>query len=101
MTPSDAPGNAMSRPAEVFPPGKFIQDELDARGWTVRDLAEQMGGEEVEEIGLNMLTVELLIGAPDKGMTLDADTAIGLACAFGTSPEFWTNIDQAWRSVKP
>ena len=26
-------------PAEVFPPGDFIKDELEARGWTQSDLA--------------------------------------------------------------
>lgn len=30
-------------PAEVFPPGEFIRDELEARGWTQGDLAEIMG----------------------------------------------------------
>ena len=29
------------RLAEVFPPGEFIADELAARGWTTRDLAER------------------------------------------------------------
>ena len=27
-------------PAEVFSPGEFIRDELDARGWTQGDLAQ-------------------------------------------------------------
>jgi HTH-type transcriptional regulator / antitoxin HigA len=29
-------------PAEVFPPGEFIHEELEARGWTERDLARIM-----------------------------------------------------------
>ena len=29
-------------PAEVFPPGYIIQDELEARGWTQEDLAAIM-----------------------------------------------------------
>ena len=29
--------------AEVFPPGDFIRDELDARDWSQVDLAEIMG----------------------------------------------------------
>ena len=37
----------MSRPkrsvARVFPPGDFIREELEARGWTQRDLAEILG----------------------------------------------------------
>ena len=29
--------------AQVFPPGDFIREELDARGWTQRNLAEILG----------------------------------------------------------
>jgi transcriptional regulator with XRE-family HTH domain len=31
------------KPAEVFPPGEFIHDELKERGWTQGDLADIMG----------------------------------------------------------
>lgn len=30
-------------PAEVFPPGELIREELEARGWTQTDLAEILG----------------------------------------------------------
>ncbi len=30
-------------PAEVFPPGEFIREELESRGWTQDDLAQIMG----------------------------------------------------------
>ena len=30
-------------PAEVFPPGEILKDELEARGWTQADLAEIIG----------------------------------------------------------
>ena len=30
-------------PAEIFPPGDFIKEELEAREWTQRDLAEILG----------------------------------------------------------
>ncbi len=87
----------MREPAETFPPGQFIQDELHARDWSTRDLAERMGGDYIDR---NQCCVELLIGAPDKGMILDEDTANGLARAFGTSVEFWENLDRAWRGAK-
>ena len=29
-----------NRPAEVFHPGEYIRDELDARGWTQEDFAK-------------------------------------------------------------
>jgi hypothetical protein len=30
-------------PKEVFPPGEFIREELEARGWTQSDLAKILG----------------------------------------------------------
>ena len=30
-------------PAQIFPPGEFIQEELESRGWTQEELAEIMG----------------------------------------------------------
>lgn len=31
------------KPAEVFPPGAYIKDELDARGWSQAEFAETLG----------------------------------------------------------
>ena len=73
-------------PAEVFPPGDFIKDELDARGWTQAVLAEVMGRP------LQFVN-ELISGR--KSVT--AETAIGLGAAFGTSAELWLNLDSAYR----
>ncbi len=36
------------RVAEVFPPGEFILEELEARGWTQVDLAEIIGRDTVQ-----------------------------------------------------
>lgn len=82
--------------AETFPTGEFIQDELDARGWTTDDLAVRMGG----DAAMNKLTVDLLIHVPDKNMILDTETAEGLSRAFGVSAQFFLNIDATWRGVK-
>lgn len=81
-------------PAETFPPGQFVQEELDARGWDTRELAVRMGGDNIDR---NQCSVELLIYAPNKEMILDDDTASRLARAFGTSVEYWGNLDRAWR----
>jgi HTH-type transcriptional regulator/antitoxin HigA len=29
--------------AEAFPPGEFLRDELEARGWTQTEFAEMIG----------------------------------------------------------
>ena len=76
-------------PAEVFPPGEFIRDELEARGWTQGDLAQIMGRPEP--------TINLIIN-DKRGIT--PETATELAGAFGTTAEFWLNLDNAYRLSK-
>ena len=77
------------KPAEVFPPGEFIRDELEERGWTQSDLAKIIG---------RPLPVVNLIISGRKSVT--PETAIGLASAFGTSPEFWLNLETAFQLSK-
>lgn len=75
--------------AEVFPPGEFIKEELEARGWSQTDLADILGRpvQLVNEIIANR-----------RGIT--PDTARGLAAAFGTSAELWLNLDMAYQLSK-
>jgi HTH-type transcriptional regulator / antitoxin HigA len=69
-------------PARVFPPGRTLSRELEARNWTQKDLAEIMDrpGQTINAIvkGTKQIT---------------PDTALELAAAFGTSAEFWTNLE--------
>jgi plasmid maintenance system antidote protein VapI len=78
-------------------PSRFIRQELDERGWTTHDLASRMGGATPEEIGLDQLCVELYMQAQDKNLLLGPQTAQKLGVAFGVDPEFFINLDQAWR----
>lgn len=74
-------------PAQITSPGQTIKRELDARGWTQEDLARIMGRprQAVSDIvkGVEQITPE---------------TAIKLAAALGTSPEFWNNLETTYRS---
>ncbi|MHB0874900.1 MAG: HigA family addiction module antitoxin [Anaerolineae bacterium] len=74
------------RPARVIPPGEFLKDELEARGWTQRDLADVLGrpAQVVSEIinGKKQITPE---------------TSIELGEALGTSPEFWHNLESRYQ----
>lgn len=72
--------------AEVFPPGEFIKEELDARGWTQADLAQILGRSPVQ--------VNLIIQGKQ---TVTPETAKQLAEAFGTSAQFWLNLEGAYR----
>src|ERR1700735_1044218 len=74
-------------PAEVFAPGEFIRDELDARGWTQGDLAQIMGRP-------LQLVNELVSGKKQ----ITPETAMGLAQAFGDDDAlYWMNLDNVYR----
>ena len=73
-------------PAQAFPPGDFIRQELEAREWTQGDLASVMGRP--------AQMVSLLLSGRK---IITPETACDLAEAFGTSAEFWLNLDNAYR----
>lgn len=69
------------KPAEVFPPGEYLRDELHARGWTQSDLAKV--------IGRPLQVVNEIVKGKKR---ITAETAKAIALAFGTSPELWLNM---------
>ena len=73
--------NTKHMPAEVFPPGEFIREELEERGWTQEDFAAILGRSP-------RLVNEVIMGK--RGIT--PETANGLSAAFGTSAQFWMNL---------
>ena len=73
-------------PAQIFPPGEFIQEELESRGWTQEELAEIMGRP-------RRLVNELVAGK--KAIT--PETARDLGAAFGTGAELWMNLESVYR----
>lgn len=80
---------AMRRPAQVFPPGEFLREELEERGWTQADLAEILGRPP-------RLVNEII----QAKRSISPETAKGLAAAFETSAEYWMSLEssyQLWR----
>lgn len=78
---------------------EFIAEELAARGWTVWDLAARMSDKHTVQV--HVLALELLEVSkdmPHENVVL-GDLAHDLAAAFGTSPEFWTNLHAQWRAT--
>lgn len=69
------------RPARVLAPGVTLKRELEARGWTQKDLAKIIA--RPEQAISEIVTAE-------KRIT--PETAIAFASAFGTSAEFWLNL---------
>jgi len=76
-------------PAEVFPPGEFLREELEAREWSQQELADILGRPP-------RLVSELISGK----RAITPETALGLAEAFGTSPEYWMNLESQYQLSK-
>ena len=78
--------NANPRSARVVSPGQILTRELEARDWTQRDLA-------------------IIVGRPYQAINeiingnkqITPDTARELARAFGTSIDFWMNLETNYR----
>jgi HTH-type transcriptional regulator / antitoxin HigA len=73
-------------PAEVFAPGDFISEEIEARGWSQIELAEVMGRPA-------RLVSELISGK----RAITPETAKGLGAALGTGPQYWMNLERDYR----
>lgn len=65
-------------PAWVASPGELIHDELEARGWTQKYLAERMNR-----------PVQAISAIINGKKRVTAETAMQLSETFGTSAEFW------------
>lgn len=91
MTPASLfPLDEPSEPAKVFPPSKFIKDELTSRGWTQGDLAAILGRSP------NDISQAL---SKDK---ISVEFAKELAAVFGNTPEYWLGLENKFRlSVTP
>ncbi len=74
------------RPAEVFPPGEFLREELEARGWSQADFADILGRPP-------RLINEIIAGK----RRISPETANGIAAALDTTPEFWLNLEAAYQ----
>lgn len=78
------------KPAEVFHPGEFIREEMRARGWTIDYLAALLGWQP---------TALRLIRNGHRSVVPDG-AALDLAKVFGTSAEFWLNLQRAYDDSK-
>ena len=72
--------------AEAFPPGDFLKEELEARNWTQDDLANVLGK-----------SSRLVSEVVNAKRSVTPDTAKALAAAFGTSANYWMNLESSWQ----
>lgn len=74
------------RAAEVFPPGEFIREELEARNWSQLELAEIIGR-------LPKVVNDLIQGK----RPISPELAKALSDAFGTSAQYWMNLESSYQ----
>ncbi len=79
----------MNTYAEVFPPGAFLRDELEARNWSQVEFASI--------IGRPVRTVNEII-AGKRAIT--PETAIQLEASLGASAELWMNLESQYQLSK-
>jgi HTH-type transcriptional regulator/antitoxin HigA len=70
------------RLAQVLPPGEFLKEELDARGWSQADLADILGR-----------PPRLISEIVTAKRAITPETAQGFGEAFGTGADFWMNLE--------
>jgi len=78
--------------AEAFPPGEILKDELGARGWTQDVLAE-----------ITNIPAPVISNIINGKRAISVDIASCLAAAFGTTAQFWMNLEtsyQLWMETK-
>lgn len=73
-------------PTEVFPPGEYLADELEARGWSQADFADIIG-RPVQFVS------ELVNGKKE----LTAESAAQIAAALGSEPSTWLGLQSKYR----
>jgi HTH-type transcriptional regulator/antitoxin HigA len=77
------------RPAEVFPPGEYLQDALGERGWTQTEFAEIIGRP-------TRVVNEIIAGR----RSISPETAREIAAGLGTSAQYWLNLESAYQLSK-
>ncbi len=70
-------------------PGYVIHEELEERGWTQQDLADIME-----------MSIGRVNGIITARRSMTTKMAIGLGAAFGTGPQFWMKMGNAYKASR-
>lgn len=86
-------------PAQAFPVGLFIAEEMTERGWTADDVLDRMSVEPKDR-DLWTLTLALILAtaADHTPIVIGQETAEKLGAAFGVSPRFFVALADAYRA---
>lgn len=77
------------KPAQVFPPGDFLSEELEARGWSQSDFADI--------IDRPYTLISRIVNAKTA---ITPETAQSFSEALGTTAEFWLNLEAVYQLSK-
>lgn len=69
---------------------EVLEEEIEARGWSLTDLAFNMGGDSA----VNLLSLELM-SLGDNQIRLGLETATQIGNVFGTGAKFWMSLAAA------
>lgn len=80
-------------PAEAFHPSEYIREEIEARGWSLDDLASRLPG----SFGINRLALDFYmdVGPIDPGIRM-GPMASEISGAFGVDADLFSNLEKAW-----
>ena len=71
---------------EAFPPGNYIRQEIEYRGWSQSELARIMGR-----------PVQVINQIINGSKAITAKTARELEAALGPDAQAWLNLETSWR----
>jgi plasmid maintenance system antidote protein VapI len=76
-------------------PSEIIQDELDARGWDLDDLAIRMAP---KDFGVTRLALDFyfIIGPESINCRIGKEMAYQMSKAFGVSEEVFIDLENLW-----
>lgn len=84
-------------------PSEFIAEEMIARGWSADDLAMRMSDGSEHDFGICRLALDFYdtCGPGEPKMLIGSITAGKLGKAFDVSPQYFLNLESAWRASLP
>lgn len=84
-------------PAEVYALADHLCDEMVVRDWTTTDVALRMGGNSARDFAIDLLSLDLLMCVQEDGCLVGDELFDKLAVVFEVSPDYFRNLDDAWR----
>lgn len=95
-----SPNTPPRTPAECFPVGDYLLEEMQARGWSSADLAARMGKDEKER-SIYEIEIDVIVYLSHRDdLAFGPETARALGEAFDVSPEYWLNLQSAYKACR-